>query len=66
MCTHVLVVVVHGELLLLDLLELIAEVELGRLLLQLGELVLVLGDLLQGGLDAADVRRCHYTALRIT
>ena len=43
---------VHGELLLLDRLELVAEVELGSLLLQLGELVLVLRDLLQGGLDA--------------
>ena len=43
---------VHGELLLLDGLELIPEVELGGLLLQLGELVLVLRHLLQGRLDA--------------
>ena len=43
---------VHGELLLLDRLELVAEVELGGLLLQLGELVLVLGYLLQRGFDA--------------
>merc|ERR1719270_1728083 len=42
---------VHGELLLLDVLELGAQVELARLLLQLGELVLVLGHLLQRRLD---------------
>ena len=46
---------VHGELLLLDGLELIPEVELGRLLLQLGKLVLVLGHLLQGRLDAETI-----------
>jgi len=43
---------VHGELLLLDGLELIPEVELGGLLLQLGELVLVFRHLLQGRFDA--------------
>ena len=48
---------VHGELLLLDGLQLIAEVELGRLLLELGELVLVFGDLLQGWLDAGKHKR---------
>ncbi len=50
--THPGLLLVHGELLLLDGLQLVAEVELGGLLLQLGELVLVLGHLLQGGLDA--------------
>ena len=45
----------HGELLLLDVLELAPQVELARLLLQLGELVLVLGHLLQGRLDAANI-----------
>ena len=40
--TYVFVFVVEGELLLLDLLQLVAEVELSRLLLELGELVLVL------------------------
>jgi hypothetical protein len=43
---------VHGELLLLDGLQLVAEVELGRLLLQLRELVLVLGNLLKSWFDA--------------
>ena len=47
-----MLLLVHGELLLLDGLELVPEVELGRLLLQLGEFVLVLGHLLQGRLDA--------------
>ena len=49
------VLLVHGELLLLDGLELVPEVELGGLLLQLGELVLVLRDLLEGGFDAIEV-----------
>ena len=47
-----MLLLVHGELLLLDGLELIAEVELSGLLLQLRKLVLVLRHLLQGGLDA--------------
>lgn len=51
--THLVLVVLKLELLLLDSLELVPEVELSGLLLQLGELVLVLGDLLQRGLDAA-------------
>ena len=50
---HPGLLLVHGELLLLDGLQLVPEVELGRLLLQLGELVLILGHLLQGRLDAA-------------
>lgn len=54
---YLLVLLLEGELLLLDLLELVAEVELGRLLLQLGELVFVLGDLLQGWLHAASPPR---------
>ena len=44
--------VIHGELLLLDSLELVPDVELCRFLLELGELVLVLRNLLQRGLDA--------------
>ena len=44
---------VHRELLFLHGLELIAEVELGGLLLQFGELVLVFGNLLQGRFNAA-------------
>ncbi len=48
---------VHGELLLLDGLELVPEVELGRLLLQFGELVLIFGHLLQGRLDAGESER---------
>ena len=55
--THPRLLLVHGELLLLDVLELGAQVELARLLLQLGELVLVLGHLLQGGLDAARIKQ---------
>lgn len=51
--TYLLVFLFQGELLLFDNLELVAEVELGGLLLQLGEFVLVLGDLLQRRLDAA-------------
>ncbi len=51
--THPSLILVHGELLLLDGLELVAEVELGGLLLQLCELVLILGHLLQRRLDAA-------------
>lgn len=50
--TNLLLLLLQGELLLLDHLQLVAEVELGRLLLQLGEFVLVLGHLLQRGLDA--------------
>ena len=53
--TYSMLFLVHGELLLLDGLELIPEVELGRLLLQLGKLVLVLGHLLQGRLDAETI-----------
>ena len=51
-------VVVHGELFLLDRLQLVPEVELGGLLLELGELVLVLRNLLQRGLDA-EKRICN-------
>lgn len=56
--THPRVLLVHGELLLLDGLELVPEVELGRLLLELGELVLVLGHLLEGGLNAGEIKVC--------
>merc|ERR1712008_136836 len=42
---------VHGELLLLDSLQLVSEVELGSLLLELCKLVLVLGNLFQCRLD---------------
>ena len=52
--THLLVLLLEGEFLLLYNLQLVAEVELGCLLLQLGELVLVLGYLLQRGLLAVD------------
>ena len=45
--------ILHGELLLLDSLELISEVELCGLLLELGEFVLVFGNFLQCRLDAA-------------
>lgn len=47
------VFVVQRELLLLHLLQLVLEVELGRLLLELGKLVLVFGHFLQGGFHAA-------------
>lgn len=50
--TYLLLFLLQGELLLLDDLQLVAEVEFGRLLLQLGEFVLVLGHLLERGLDA--------------
>ncbi len=63
--SHRVLLLVHGELLLLDRLELVAEVELGRLLLQLRELVLVLRHLLQRRLDAEvserDSRESYYT-----
>lgn len=52
-CTHLFLLLLEGELLLLDNLQLVTEVELGRLLLQFGELVLVFGDLLQRRLHAA-------------
>merc|ERR1711900_126768 len=42
---------VHGELFLLDSLQLVSEVELGSLLLELCKLVLVLGNLFQCRLD---------------
>lgn len=50
----VLPILIHGELLLLHLLQLVTEVELGSLLLELGELVFVLGHLLQSGLHAGE------------
>ena len=45
--------ILHGELLLLDSLELISKVELCGLLLELGEFVLVFRNFLQCRLDAA-------------
>lgn len=59
--TYLLVFLFQGELLLFDNLELVAEVELGGLLLQLGEFVLVLGDLLQRRLDAVRKSKRLYT-----
>lgn len=58
-CSYLLLLLLQCEFLLLDHLELVAEVEFSGLLLQLGKFVFVFGDLLQGWLNAARMKeRC--------
>lgn len=53
---YLLVLLLQGELLLLHLFQLIAEVEFSGLLLELGELILVFRHLLQGWFHAENER----------
>ena len=52
--TDLLIFFLHGEFLLFDLFQLVAEVEFGGLLLEFGEFVLIFGDFAQSGFDAVN------------